>query len=124
MTELHVDGKRLWTTLHQLAQIGATEAGGVARVALTDADKAGRDHNKNAMTTWMAGGGTKGGVAHGRTDDIGLKAVEGRVSIPDWHATILDCLGLDHHKLVYNRNGLDERLTSVFEARVVKEILA
>ncbi len=89
-----------------------------------NADKAGRDHNKNAMTTWMAGGGTKGGVAHGRTDDIGLKAVEGRVSIPDWHATILDCLGLDHHKLVYNRNGLDERLTSVFEARVVKEILA
>ena len=88
-----------------------------------NADKAGRDHNKNAMVTWMAGGGTKGGVVHGATDDIGMAAVQDRVSIPDWHATILHCLGLDHHKLVYNRNGLDERLTSVFEARVVKEIL-
>ncbi len=76
------------------------------------------------MVTWMAGGGTKGGVVHGATDDIGMAAVQDRVSIPDWHATILHCLGLDHHKLVYNRNGLDERLTSVFEARVVREILA
>ena len=88
-----------------------------------NADKAGRDHNKNAMVTWMAGGGTKGGVVHGATDDIGLAAAEDRVSIADWHATILHCLGLDHHKLVYNRNGLDERLTSVFDARVIKEIM-
>ena len=88
-----------------------------------NAGKAGRDHNKNAMVTWMAGGGTKGGVVHGATDDIGLAAVEDRVSIADWHATILHCLGLDHHKLVYNRNGLDERLTSVFDARVIKEIM-
>ena len=88
-----------------------------------NADKAGRDHNKNAMVTWLAGGGTKGGAVHGATDDIGMAAVQDRVSIPDWHATILHCLGLDHHQLVYNRNGLDERLTSVFEARVVREIL-
>ena len=88
-----------------------------------NAGKAGRDHNKNAMVTWMAGGGTKGGVVHGATDDIGLAAVEDRVSIADWHATILHCLGLDHHKLVYNRNGLGERLTSVFDARVIKEIM-
>ena len=57
------------------------------------------------------------------TDDIGLAATENRVSIPDWHATMLHCLGLDHEQLVYKRNGLEERLTSVFEARVVKEIL-
>jgi len=88
-----------------------------------NAEKAGRDHNKNAMITWMAGGGTKGGVTHGATDDIGLAAVQDRVSIPDWHATILHQLGLDHEQLVYKRNGLEERLTSVFEARVVKEIL-
>lgn len=87
-------------------------------------DNAGRDHNKNAMTTWMAGGGVKGGVVHGATDEIGLAAVKDRVSIPDWHATILHLLGIDHEHLVFNRNGLDERLTSVFEARVVNEILA
>ena len=75
------------------------------------------------MITWMAGGGVKGGVTHGATDDIGLAATENRVSIPDWHATMLHCLGLDHEQLVYNRNGLEERLTSVFEARVIKEIL-
>ena len=66
------------------------------------------------MVSWMAAGAS---------DDIGLAAVQDRVSIADWHATIHHCLGLDHHKLVYNRNGLDERLTSVFEARVVKEVL-
>jgi len=88
-----------------------------------NAEKAGRDHNKNAMITWMAGGGVKGGVTHGATDDIGLTATENRVSIPDWHATMLHCLGLNHEQLVYKRNGLEERLTNVFEARVVKEIL-
>ncbi len=88
-----------------------------------NAEKAGRDHNKNAMITWMAGGGIKGGVTHGATDDIGLAATENRVSIPDWHATMLYCLGLNHEQLAYKRNGLEERLTSVFEARVIKEIL-
>ncbi len=88
-----------------------------------NAEKAGRDHNKNAMITWMAGGGVKGGVTHGATDDIGLAATENRVSIPDWHATMLHQLGLNHDQLVYKRNGLEERITSVFEARVVKEIL-
>ena len=88
-----------------------------------NAAKAGRDHNKNAMITWMAGGGTKGGVIHGATDDIGMAAVQDRVSIADWHATILHCLGMDHHHLVYPRNGLDERLTHVAEARVATEIL-
>lgn len=84
----------------------------------------GRDHNKNAFTLWMAGGGVKGGTVHGTTDDLGLAAVEDRVSVPDWHATILHLLGLDHEQLVFPRNGLEERLTGVFEPSVVREILA
>jgi hypothetical protein len=85
---------------------------------------AGRDHNKNAFCSWMAGGGVKAGVVHGATDDIGLAAVEDRVSIPDWHATILHLLGLHHDELFVEHNGLKEKLTSVNPARVVTEILA
>ncbi|MDB5348789.1 MAG: hypothetical protein JWN86_36 [Planctomycetota bacterium] len=86
--------------------------------------KAGRDHNKNAFCTWMAGAGIKGGTTHGTTDELGLKAVENRVSVPDWHATILHLLGLHHDRLFIEQNGLKEKLTGVSEARVVKEILS
>jgi hypothetical protein len=86
--------------------------------------KAGRDHNKNAFCTWMAGGGIKGGTTYGATDDLGLKAVEDRVSVPDWRATILHLLGLHHDQLFVLENGLKEKLTGVNEARVVKGILA
>jgi hypothetical protein len=86
--------------------------------------KAGRDHNKNAFCTWMAGGGVKGGTTYGATDELGLKAVENRVSVPDWHATILHLLGLHHDQLFVLENGLKEKLTGVNEARVVKGILA
>jgi arylsulfatase A-like enzyme len=89
-----------------------------------DESKAGRDHNKNAFCGWMAGAGVKGGTTHGVTDEIGLAAVEDKVSVPDWHATILHLLGLHHDELFVEYNGLKEKLTSVFEARVVKEILA
>jgi hypothetical protein len=89
-----------------------------------DERKAGRDHNKNAFCTWMAGAGIKGGTVHGATDDLGLAAVEKKVSVPDWHATILHLLGLHHEELFIEQHGLKEKLTSVFEARVVKEILA
>jgi len=89
-----------------------------------DARKAGRDHNKNAFSSWLAGAGVKGGTTHGATDDLGLRAVEGQVSVPDWHATILHLLGLDHDLLFVDRNGFKEKLTSVFDASVVKEILA
>jgi hypothetical protein len=64
-----------------------------------DERKAGRDHNKNAFCTWMAGAGIKGGTTYGATDELGLKAVENRVSVPDWHATILHLLGLRHDQL-------------------------
>ena len=89
-----------------------------------DPKKAGRDHNKNAICSWMAGGGVKGGVVHGATDELGFAAVEDKVSVPDWHATILHLLGIDHERLSIDRSGLDERLTGVGEARVVEEILA
>ena len=86
--------------------------------------KAGRDHNKNAMVTWFAGGGVKGGLTYGATDEIGLAAVENRVSIEDWHATLLHLVGLDHHQLSFHRNGLEERLTGVSKPRVIKELFA
>ena len=71
----------------------------------------------------MAGGGFKGGHIYGKTDEIGWNVAEKPLHPNDLHATMLHCLGLDHEQLVYKRNGLEERLTSVFEARVVKEIL-
>lgn len=89
-----------------------------------DEEKSGRDHNKNAMVSWMAGGGVKGGVVHGATDEIGMAAVEDRVSVPDFHATMLHLLGINHEDLFLMRNGLSDRLTGVNPARVVKEILA
>ena len=84
----------------------------------------GRDHGPAGFTVWMAGGGIEGGTVYGATDDMGYKAVENRVSVHNYHATILHLLGLNHEKLVYSHHGLDERLTGVEPARVVKEILA
>ena len=84
----------------------------------------GRDHNMQAFTSWMAGGGIKGGMSYGKTDDFGHKVVEDPVSVHDFHATILHCLGLHHQKLFFRRSGLDERLTGFEPPRVVKEILA
>ena len=86
--------------------------------------KSGRDHGPSGFTNWMAGGGVKGGTVYGETDDIGFGAVKDRVSIQDWHATILHQLGMNHEKLFFDRNGLHERLTHTHPTRVVKEILA
>ncbi len=83
----------------------------------------GRDHNPDGFAIWMAGGGVKGGVSHGATDEIGHKAVENRVSVHDIHATILYLLGLDHTRLTYEHNGRRFRLTDV-EGEVIKPILA
>lgn len=83
----------------------------------------GRDHNNKGFTTWMAGGGVKGGISYGSTDDYGYDAVENKVHIHDWHATILALLGLDHEKLTYRYAGRDFRLTDV-SGTVVKEIFA
>jgi len=83
----------------------------------------GRDHNPYGFTMWMAGGGIKGGLAYGATDDFGFKAVENRVSIHDLHATILHQLGIDHTRLTYRYAGRDFRLTDVF-GDPVKAIIA
>ena len=86
----------------------------------------GRDHNRNAMSIILAGGGFKSGHVHGATDSIGYKAVENQVSVADLHATILHQLGLDHDGLTFHHAGRDETLTdsSVTGASVVKELLA
>jgi hypothetical protein len=85
----------------------------------------GRDHNRNAFSLFLAGGGIKAGHVHGATDDFGYRAVTGRVSVPDLHATILHQLGLDHHRLGYPYRGREETLTdaAVSKARVVAELL-
>ena len=83
----------------------------------------GRDHNPAGFTMWLAGGGVKGGLAFGRTDDFGYRAVEDKVHMHDLHATLLHLLGLDHEKLTYRYAGRDFRLTDVY-GHVVKEILA
>ncbi len=84
----------------------------------------GRDHNMQAFTSWMAGGGVKGGTSYGQTDDFGHSVVENPVSVHDFHATILHLLGLHHQKLYFTRNGLHEKLTGIEPPRVVKEILS
>lgn len=83
----------------------------------------GRDHNPYGFTMWMAGGGIKGGLAYGATDEFGFKAVENRVSIHDLHATVLNQLGVDHTKLTYRYAGRDFRLTDV-HGEIVRDILA
>ena len=83
----------------------------------------GRDHNPYGFTMWMAGGGVKGGLAYGATDEFGFKAVQDRVSIHDLHATILNQLGVDHKALTYRYAGRDFRLTDVF-GEIVTGILA
>jgi hypothetical protein len=86
-------------------------------------DNPGRDHNARAFSTWMAGGGIKGGTVYGATDEFGNEAVKDKVHVHDLHATILHCLGFDHTKLTYRFNGRDFRLTDV-AGNVVQPILA
>ena len=83
----------------------------------------GRDHNNKGYTTWMAGGGVKGGISYGATDEHGYAAVENKCHIHDWHATILHLMGLDHTRLTYRYAGRDFRLTDVY-GNVVEDILA
>jgi hypothetical protein len=83
--------------------------------------KAGRDHHKDAFTMWLAGGGIKGGVSHGTTDELGFNVAEKGVHVHDLNATILHALGLDHEKLTYRYQGREFRLTDV-HGNVVKEL--
>ena len=83
----------------------------------------GRNHNNKGYTTWMAGGGVKGGTSYGATDEHGYESVEKKCHIHDWHATILHLMGLDHEQLTYKYAGRDFRLTDVY-GKVAKEIIA
>ena len=83
----------------------------------------GRDHDHHGFSVWLAGGGVRGGHVHGATDELGFRAVEGRVHVHDLHATLLHLLGFDHERLTYRWAGRDMRLTDV-HGRVVREILA
>ena len=87
------------------------------------ADAAGREHHNWAFSSWLAGGGTRGGVVHGETDEYGIKPVKDAVHINDFHATILHLMGLDHEKLTYRHAGRDYRLTDV-AGHVVNNVLA
>jgi uncharacterized protein (DUF1501 family) len=86
----------------------------------------GRDHNRNAFSLLLAGGGFKSGYVHGATDDIGYRAVENPVSVNDLHATLLHQVGLDHNRITFMHHGRPETLTdaAVTGAHVVKEIIA
>jgi uncharacterized protein (DUF1501 family) len=83
----------------------------------------GRDHHTEAFTMWMAGGGIKGGVSFGETDEIGYYGVRDKVHVHDMQATILNQLGMDHEKLTYHFQGRNFRLTDV-QGKVVREVLA
>jgi len=87
-----------------------------------DAEGAGRDHNPNGYTIWMAGGGVRAGLAIGRTDDVGLNILEDRVHVNDLQATILHLLGFDHTRLTYRFMGREFRLTDVHGEVVGKVI--
>ncbi len=86
-------------------------------------DGGGRNHHARAYSSWMAGGGVKGGIVHGRSDEFGRDVVEDPVTTFDFHATILHLLGFDHERFTYRYAGRDFRLTDV-HGQVVKDILA
>jgi hypothetical protein len=84
----------------------------------------GRDHHPRCFTIWMAGGGIKGGIVHGETDDFSYNITKDPVHLRDWHATILHLLGFDHERFSVKHQGLDQKLTGVDEAHVIKQLLA
>ena len=86
-------------------------------------DAPGRNHNPYGFSMWMAGGGVKGGMQYGHTDELGFKAIENKVHLHDIHATILHLMGMDHEALTYFHQGREESLTDV-GGRVVRELLA
>ena len=97
--------------------------GEFGRLPIVQKGGTGRDHNPHAFTYWLAGGGAKGGTLYGKTDEIGHKAVENRVSVHDLHATILQLMGLEHTRLTFRFSGRDFRLTDV-EGNVVEDVIA
>ncbi len=106
--------------LNDVLVVWCTEFG---RMPTHQEGTSGRDHNPDAFTTWMMGAGVKGGVSHGATDDFGRRSVHDVTSVYDFYATVLHLLGLDHEKLTYYFNGLQQRLTNV-HGHVIDKVLA
>ena len=100
--------------------------GEIGRLPVTEGDgeKCGRDHNGQGFSTWLAGGGIKGGIAYGQTDEFGHKAAVDTVSPSDYQATLLHLFGLDHNRLVYHYNAQEQKLTDNRPCRIVNELLA
>ena len=98
--------------------------GEFGRQSVHEGGPCGRDHNPKGFTYWMAGGGIKGGISYGETDEIGFEAVVNRHHVRDLHATILHLMGFDPNKLTYFFGGLDQRLTGVNGGEVIEGILA
>ena len=92
-------------------------------VRVTAPGAAGREHHHQCFSSWLAGGGVKSGITHGKTDEYGYFAVEDKVHVHDLHATILHLMGFDHERLTYRHGGRDYRLTDV-HGHVVRPILA
>jgi arylsulfatase A-like enzyme len=84
----------------------------------------GRDHHPRCFSLWMAGGGIKGGVVHGETDEFSYNIVNDPVHVRDFQATILHLFGIDHERFTFRHQGLDKKLTGVEPAQVVKAIVA
>lgn len=105
--------------LHDTLVVFATEFGRTPAAQGND----GRDHHPHAFSLWLAGGGTKGGLAYGQTDEFGYYVAENKVTMPDFHATLLHLLGLDHTRLTYRHAGRDYRLTDV-HGEVVQALFA
>jgi Protein of unknown function (DUF1501) len=117
----------LLTDLHRRGLLDQTLViwgGEFGRQPVSQGSEGGRDHNPKGFTYWLAGGGIKGGTSYGETDELGHEAVVHRHHIRDLHATILHQMGLDHRKLTYFYSGLNQKLTGVTEAEVIKGILA
>ncbi|MEM7231270.1 MAG: DUF1501 domain-containing protein [Planctomycetota bacterium] len=106
--------------LEETLVVWCTEFG---RMPMFQKGAKGRDHNPNGFTAVLTGAGVQGGVSHGRTDDLGFRAVENVLSVHDLNATLLHLLGLDHERLTFRHNGIERRLTDV-HGHVIDEILA
>jgi uncharacterized protein (DUF1501 family) len=100
--------------------------GEIGRLPVTegDGDKCGRDHNGQGFSMWLAGGGIKGGITHGQTDEFGHRAAVDPVNPNDYQATLLHLFGMDHGRLAYHYNGQEQKLTDNRPCRVVTELLA
>ncbi|MCG8601496.1 MAG: DUF1501 domain-containing protein [Verrucomicrobiales bacterium] len=111
--------------LDQTLVVWGAEFGRTALLQGTeDPAKCGRDHQKDAYSIWMAGGGVKPGITYGSTNELGNEVAENPTEVRDLHATMMHLLGIDHEKLTYRFQGFDQRLTGVEEAHVIGDILA